>query len=474
MLSKMSLPKVISQETYDLVVLENVKEFDNTIDEAVEEATKEFEAQGVLLTNIIKNVSLNPAKDAVVHPILEALEQIKLAATGAEGTAPLATFTEQCKVSLPHRVMAASNGAYPCLLGMARDYKMDGERLLPVVQALQALADGNPDILDNEGVGLIKDLMEQWKEDLTSDIMEYLARWCHSCNLKHEANRAALFDALVPSSLVASLTGCSATDHKMRILATLRAIRSFTLDDDIRTEFGKAHENCRYLVEEERLIPVALALIKGAVENNSGSVAGEALATLSCACVRAEYCQQASDAGALQTINSILAGFPDSAVLSKQGVALVATLAGDDKVKAKVMEAGTAPLLAAAMDRHQLHPGVCSACCSAVSMLSLRHPQHAAELIECGAAAGVLQAMKQHPKEKQLQKMGCLAVRNMSSRSPTAAAQLRELGAEQLVLTAVQAHGPAVADLAKSALRDIGAEVTLEEQWRGKGHELQQ
>lgn len=57
--------------------------------------------------------------------------------------------------------------------------------------------------------------------------------------------------------------GRCAPDHKSRILATLRALRSFTLDDDIRTEFGKAHENCRYLVEEEGLIPVALALIKG-------------------------------------------------------------------------------------------------------------------------------------------------------------------------------------------------------------------
>lgn len=42
---KMSLPKVISQQTYDDVVLENVIEFDKTLDEAIEEATQEFQAQ---------------------------------------------------------------------------------------------------------------------------------------------------------------------------------------------------------------------------------------------------------------------------------------------------------------------------------------------------------------------------------------------------------------------------------------------
>ena len=38
-------PKVISQETFDQVVLENVTEFDMQLDEAIADATRDFEAQ---------------------------------------------------------------------------------------------------------------------------------------------------------------------------------------------------------------------------------------------------------------------------------------------------------------------------------------------------------------------------------------------------------------------------------------------
>ena len=89
------------------------------------------------------------------------------------------------------------------------------------------------------------------------------ARWCLSSNFKHEANRQSLFDAGVPRSLVASLSNLSPEPHKGRLIATLKALKTFTLDDDIRAEFGKAHENCRFLVEEEGLIEVALKIIKG-------------------------------------------------------------------------------------------------------------------------------------------------------------------------------------------------------------------
>ena len=81
--------------------------------------------------------------------------------------------------------------------------------------------------------------------------------------MKHEGNRRSLFEASLPHYLVTSLSVCSATSHTSRILATLRAIKSFTLDDDMRTEFGKAHENARHMVEEEGLLLTCLQLIRG-------------------------------------------------------------------------------------------------------------------------------------------------------------------------------------------------------------------
>ncbi|KAF2351505.1 Armadillo-type fold [Trinorchestia longiramus] len=481
----MSELKLISQEMFDEVVLENIKEFDKPLEEAIQDTIQEFEAQGVLLSNIIKNVKLDENNEKILHPVLRSLEQIKLT-TSEESDVPdcrpvvavaalqepLQTFTAECRLSLCHRVLATKYGAYSYLIRLLKQVKDDEELLCGTLKALQALSNGNPDVLDDSGVALMLELMERWQTDKHTDIMEMLARWCHSSNIKHEHNRQSLLVAGVARVLVTSLEGCVPQQHEARMLATLRAIRSFTLDDDIRVEIGRAHEHCRHLVEEEGLITVTLHVIKGAVESNKSALAGEALSTLSCVCVRAEFCQQANETGALEVINSILVNFPDSPVLNKQSFTLVATLSGNDNVKTQVMKSGTPSLIIKAMDKYQMESGLCSAGCSAVSMLALRNKQNAEQLVEEGAATVVLQAMKQHISDKQLQKMGCLALRNLCARSPTVAKLLQELQAEDVVQAAMRTHGEVVKDLAKSALRDMGASVSLEERWHGKGHEL--
>uniref|UniRef100_A0A6A7FR70 Armadillo repeat-containing protein 6-like n=2 Tax=Hirondellea gigas TaxID=1518452 RepID=A0A6A7FR70_9CRUS len=476
----MSLPKVISQDTYDEVVLENVTDFDKTLAEAIDETVQEFEAQGVLLSNIIKNVSLSDNQDAIVHPILNALEELRLVNSSSDSpaleqvSAPITTFRKECELSLCHRVMAAKKGAYDVLIRLINKSRNNVEVLCPLLQSMVALTDGNPDILTVEGMQVMQELAESYKSNYSCDAMEYLARWCLLSNLKHEVNRQALFAIQLPHSLVGSLHQVDPVQHKTRVLTTLKAIKSFTLDDDIRTEFGKAHDNCRHVVEEEKLIKVSLDIIKASVKSGSGLVAGEALSTLSSVCVRAEYCRQATDLGALDVINSILLNFLDSAVLTKQSMALIATLAGDDNVKYQVMKSATPFLITKAFDKHQLNVGVCGACCTAISMLVLRQPKNGAAMLECGAAASMLQAMKQHPKQKQLQKMGCLGVRNICCRSSENAALLRELQADDVVLTALKTHGADIKDMANGALRDLGVDVTLVEQWHGTGHELEQ
>lgn len=60
--------------------------------------------------------------------------------------------------------------------------------------------------------------------------------------------------------LVAFLQGQKSNSKAIR--TTSRAIRAFTLDDDMRQEYGKAHEHARLLVEEHGLIPVCLEMIK--------------------------------------------------------------------------------------------------------------------------------------------------------------------------------------------------------------------
>lgn len=102
------MAKVISQETFDDVVKENIVEFSMDIDEAREETIKQFEAQGCNLSNIIKDLRINQDTG---RPILnETVEQlIAFQRTGANDNELLEllnALVTEFKASVPHRVVS--------------------------------------------------------------------------------------------------------------------------------------------------------------------------------------------------------------------------------------------------------------------------------------------------------------------------------------------------------------------------------
>jgi hypothetical protein len=68
-------PKKISQETFDNVVKENMDEFEMSIEEAIEDAIKQFESQGVDLSAILtkQQVSLNGSGTSVIVRIVSSI-----------------------------------------------------------------------------------------------------------------------------------------------------------------------------------------------------------------------------------------------------------------------------------------------------------------------------------------------------------------------------------------------------------------
>ena len=50
----------------------------------------------------------------------------------------------------------------------------EAELLSSAVMAMHALTEGNPDILDSAGVSLMAELMNQYKQDTNSGVMEAL------------------------------------------------------------------------------------------------------------------------------------------------------------------------------------------------------------------------------------------------------------------------------------------------------------
>lgn len=104
---------------------------------------------------------------------------------------------------------------------------------------------------------------ENWKKNLILFWPSYFclqARWSTECCLKHEQNRQNMVTAGALGILVTFLQGQKSNSKAIR--TTSKAIRAYTLDDDMRQEYGKAHEHARLLVEEHGLIPICLEMIK--------------------------------------------------------------------------------------------------------------------------------------------------------------------------------------------------------------------
>lgn len=108
------MAKVITQETFDDVVKENIVEFSMGISEAKDETIKQFEAQGINLANIIKDLSLN---EETGEPLLnEAIDCLKEHISGVKCLSDesliekLDLLTAECSKSVPHRVLASKNG----------------------------------------------------------------------------------------------------------------------------------------------------------------------------------------------------------------------------------------------------------------------------------------------------------------------------------------------------------------------------
>ncbi|XP_042222733.1 armadillo repeat-containing protein 6-like isoform X2 [Homarus americanus] len=466
------MAKVVYQETFDSVVLENVTEFDSPLDEAIDEAIKEFEAQGVHLGIIVKNMRLSEDKKTIVHDILIALEKLRNAADGSpvleDIQGPLTTFSAQCKVSIAHRVMANNHGAYAVLLKLLKKVQRDPALLGPSLKAMVAMTELNPDILTGEGIQFLMELIEDSKYSDNPTIPEYVARWSTECCLKHEVNRQNLVAAGALGSLVALLQAQKSNSRVVK--ATSKALRAYTLDDDIRQAFGKAHEHARLLAEEHGLIAISLDMIKDWLQDSD--TASELLSTVGKLCVRAEYCQEIVDHGALHVINNVFVSFPDHPAINKQAMSLLKAMVGNDKVKTEAMKSGVSQLIIAAIIKHQAVVGVCEEGFGALSMLALRVPAHAKQIIQAGGGQAIIQAMKIHYNNMQLQKLGCMAIRNIGCRVPENRQLFIEYGVEEVINSALQNHGEPIKDVAKAALRDLDLKVDFVEQWRGTGHEI--
>lgn len=89
-------------------------------------------------------------------------------------------------------------------------------------------------------------------------------------------------------------------------------------------------------------------------------------------------------------------------------------------------------------------------------------------MYEAGAPETIVDCMRLHANDENVQKNGSWAIRNMVSRSRYQNVKFLELGVEKLLKDDMFKFKSCEYDL-KAALRDLGCDVKLKEEWTGKG-----
>ncbi|XP_039434242.1 armadillo repeat-containing protein 6 homolog [Culex pipiens pallens] len=454
------MAKVITQETFDDVVKENIIEFSMSVEESRTETVQQFEAQGINLANIIQDLNVNPETGVpLLNEAVEYLRSTELtsAANKEQICGHLAIVVEECKLSVPHRVLAAKLGAYELIVGtLEKETALDKEVLAKLVAAANAIINKQPDVFSSKSLEVAIRLLQSESGDdaVTCDLLRWLQKAC----ILHEMNRQTIMD---DGRVVKQFKRLIENNDSEVVKQACALFRFLILDDDIRVEFGKAHEHARTMANE-MLPDITKLLFKF---NSNQDLISDLFLTIASLTVRNEFCQVVEEAGGLKFIMDAMVEFPDSIKLLREACKLLKALAGNDTVKLHIIQQGAAPLLESCLNRYKDNETFARHALACVTALALREKNNAQALFETGIAETIVQTMKIHAASKVIQRNGAWAIRNMVSRSREQCDAFLTHGAEDVLNAALTDH-PSIAHDVKSALRDLGCKVHLNEEWK--------
>ncbi|XP_031617946.1 armadillo repeat-containing protein 6 homolog [Contarinia nasturtii] len=457
------MAKIISQETFDEVVKENVVEFSMNVQEAKDETVKQFEAQGINLANIIKNLTIN---EETGNPVLnETIEQLKTISAGGDVCSSnlpklLDTLAFECKVSVPHRVMAAKLGANETVshiihLALEKREVIDSTVMQSALTAWNEIINKQPDIFNDKSLFLIIDIFSKNLGDaFTLLCLQHLK----NATLLHEINRQNIMNVGILTCLKPLLK----TENPEVLKETCSLLRYLILDDDVRIEFSKAHEHAKtiaaeVLVELTKLLPIKM---------KDTNVLSELLLTIAALTVRHEFCVQVEEAGGVKFIRDCMKEHSNSIRVSKETLKVLRALVGNDAVKNNILKDGLAKIIDEIINIHKANELFARAALHCLSTVTLRSKENSQLLFEAGAAETIVETMRLHPTSKLVQRNGAWAIRNMVSRSREQCPTFLSHGVEDILKQAMDTYPDVQYDL-KAALRDLGCDVKLNEEWTG-------
>lgn len=462
----MSAVKAITQETFDSVVKENIDDFEMDPKEALEDAIDQFTKQGVNLNMIIKEV---PTEDK--HEVFSLINQLKsllnTKPSSDEIKKVMLKLRLQFDKDLSYRYQAfkishAENPIYEsCVL-----FKDDVEMLTVCLQTLSALIHGQPDLMDEKKIKFLLRLIQESSE--TEHILLGLKLLRYSC-VSCESNKKVL----VENDGIELVLKCA--EKFAESLATVRlacgVLRTLMVDDDVRVQFGKAHEYTKEIVTGHQGLERLFVFIKN--HNYDISLASEICLTLGVMMVRNEFCQQIVDIGALNVIEILLKIHMDKPVLVQKCLLLIKSICGNDDVKKLVVKSEALDLTLASITQHLSSSSVCEAAYTVIAAASLRCPSNCDIIMKKNAAELITEGMKQHLYDAGVQKAACRAIRNLVARNRYHKDEFINKNIENIIRQAKSRHNQVLEDESKAALRDLNLDVDLKVRWLGKNGGLQ-
>jgi len=369
--------RVISQETFDDVVKENMEEFGLSREEAIKDAIEQFESQGVSLANIVTSAANENGGEHVVVASLKALKTCKDLPEN-EAVEMCSKVSDECSKGLAEKMLATQHDGYSILIDAALNDSRPSV-FLQTVKALGALLHGNPDPFDERCFGVILQSLES--ESSPETIHAGLELTLAVC-VRHEQNRQNLM-----RNKILDLTDKAYQNHPEEVARIWQAL---VQDDDVRVPYGKAHENARQIVEEHDAQTKLVNSLKGSSDPSSF------LSCLSSLTVRNEYCQSLADHDGLSCLFGLLADPEAKTTVMKEALLLFKTMAGNDNIKRDIGSSGKIPLIVSIMSNNMANKGICQAGSALLTAICLRMPNNAQDVVTAGGDEVLVQVLQTH------------------------------------------------------------------------------
>lgn len=450
--------KRISQETFDECVRENMEEFDMSLEEAIEDATSQFESQGVDLSTIMTHNLANATMNlSALHATLADMTANAPSAASFDAVVALKQLQQLSDFfeAIPEaKTIAGRHNAVHVLLLHSHCPVEDVATLaLQLLAAMCTENTDNQDFVGQQGIESLVTLLQQERKALVLPTLTCVRVAC----AKHEANKAH-FSKAGGLPVVCKLLEPAENDEVLaRQLAGL--LRVVTINDDPNATMSQAHETVKALVDAE-LIPYIINVLRQRVHWNKTELLSAWLAVLKQLAITEDHCKQIHEqCSGLEVLQELMVVHERQGSLMKRCIMVFRNVAAADDVKGYLMRTGCAERILNAMRIHLAQASLQQHACATLAALALRSPENSKSLVEQGAARQIALAMRQHPADVAVLRQASLAIRNMVARCVELRPRILEEDIEQVLRDAQRYRG--CGDEAYGALRDLGCDIKL-------------